>query len=110
MTWTTPVSDADISGQTLIYQAPDSKESYVTLDFCNRSASASATISIWVVPEAESVGNEHIKESGTIIDVAGMRTATLSRTFAVPTGCKVYVQASTTSVSCQAWGDETATT
>lgn len=105
MAWMTPVSDADISSQTLIYTVPTGYEGRLEVEFTNRSASATATVQLWVVPNGESVGNEHLKEPSTLLDLAGALTAVLTRKISVPSACKVYVQASNTNVSCQVSGD-----
>lgn len=110
MTWVIKMSDADISTQTLAYTVGASKETLVLAEFTNRSATENPTIQLWVVPSGESVGNEHLKESGTQLGVAGLGSAVLLRKFPAPTGAKIYVQSSTANVSCQVSGDETAVT
>lgn len=110
MTWVIKMSDADISSQTLAYTVGGTSETLVLVEFCNRSTSATATVSLWVVPTGESVGNEHLKESGTTLGTAGLASAVLVRKVIAPAGAKIYVQASTANVSCQVSGDETAVT
>jgi hypothetical protein len=99
------MSDADISTLTTAYTVPAGVEARLTAAFCNRSTSATATVSLWVVPQGETRGNEHLKESGTTLGLAGTSQAVLERSFVAPTGCIVYVQASTANVSCQVAGD-----
>jgi hypothetical protein len=110
MTWVIKMSDADISSQTLAYTVGGTSETLVLAEFCNRSTSATATIQLWVVPSAESVGNEHLKESGTQLGTAGLSSAVFARKVIAPAGAKIYVQASNANVSCQVSGDETAVT
>lgn len=110
MTWVIKMSDADISSQTLAYTVGASKETLVLVEFCNRSTSASATITLWVVPNGESVGNEHLKASGHLLAPAGPPSALAMFKEIAPPGAKIYVQASTANVSCQVSGDETAIT
>lgn len=105
MAWTICLSDADISTQTLAYTVAAGSEARLTASFTNRSTSATATATLWVVPSGETVGNEHLKESGTTLGLAGTSQAVLERSFVAPAGAKVYVQASTTNVSCQVQGD-----
>ena len=109
MTWVIKMSDADISAQTLAYTVGGSLETLVLVEFCNRGTD-SPTVQLWVVPTAESVGNQHLKESGTTLTPAGTANAVLIRKVIAPAGAKIYVQASTTNVSCQVSGDETAVT
>lgn len=109
MTWVIKMSDADISTQTLAYTVGASLETLVLVEFCNRGTT-SATVQLWVVPTGESVGNEHLKESGTTLGAAGQSNAVLTRKVIAPALAKIYVQASNSSVSCQVSGDETAQT
>lgn len=99
------MSDADISTLTTAYTVPAGSEARLTASFCNRSTSATATVQLWVVPQGESRGDQHLKESGTTLGLAGTAQAVLERSFVAPTGCIVYVQASTANVSCQVQGD-----
>jgi hypothetical protein len=85
------------------------KETLVLVEFCNRGTDG-PTIQLWVVPSGESVGNQHLKESGTALTPAGTSTAIFIRKQIAPAGAKIYVQASTANVSCQVSGDETAVT
>ena len=110
MTWVIKMSDADISTQTLAYTVGASLETLVLVEFCNRSTTASATVQLWVVPSGETVGNEHLKENGTQLGLAGSASAVLLRKVIAPASAKIYVQASTSNVSCQVSGDETAVT
>lgn len=110
MTWAIKMSDADISSQTLAYTVGASQECLTLVEFCNRSTTQTPTVQLWVVPSGESVGNEHLKESGTQLGAAGTSQAVLIRRVIAPASSKVYVQASTANVSCQVSGDETATT
>lgn len=105
MSWFIGMSDADISAQTLAYTVDAAYEARITVEFTNRSTSASATASLWVVPAGEGVANEHIKESGTTLGLAGTPQAVLVRRVIAPAGSKVYVQASSANVSCQLSGD-----
>lgn len=105
MAWTIALSDADISAQTLAYTVPVGSEGRLSASFTNRSTSATATVTLWVVPNGEVVGNEHLKEPGTVLGLAGTSQATLERFFVAAAGTKVYVQASTVNVSCQIQGD-----
>ena len=107
MSWAIGLSDADISTQTLAYTVTTGYESRLTIEFTNRSTSVTATASLWVVPVGESVGTEHIKESGTTLGLAGTRQAVLIRKVIAPAGARVYVQASNANVSCQLSGDIT---
>lgn len=109
MTWVIKMSDADISTQTLAYTVAAALETYVMAEFCNRGT-ATATIQLWVVPSGETLGNEHLKESGTTLTPAGLASAVLIRKLIAPAGAKIYVQASNANVSCQVSGDETAQT
>ena len=86
MTWTIGMSDADISTQTLAYTVASGREARLTVEFTNRSTSAAATIQLWVVPSGETVGNEHLKESGTTLSFAGTRQAVLTRNVIAPDG------------------------
>lgn len=99
------MSDADISTLTTAYTVPAGSEARLTASFCNRSTSATATLQLWVVPQGESRGDQHLKESGTTLGLAGTAQAVLERSFVAPAGCIVYVQASTANVSCQVQGD-----
>jgi hypothetical protein len=110
MTWTIPFNSADVSAQTLAYTVGGTKETLVLAEFTNRSTSATATVQLWVVPSAESVGNQHLKEAGTQLGTAGLSSAYLGHKFPAPAGAKIYVQASNANVSCQVSGDETAVT
>lgn len=105
MAWSILMSDADISSQTLAYTVPAGKEGRLSVEFTNRSAAATATVQMWVVPSAETVGNEHLKEPGTNLSIAGTAQAVLTRKCVVAVGDKVYVQASNANVSCQVSGD-----
>lgn len=110
MTWTIKMSDADISGQTLAYTVGASLETLVLIEYCNRSTTTNPTVQLWVVPSGETVGNEHLKESGTQLGAAGTSSAVLVRRVIAPANAKIYVQASSANVSCQVSGDETAIT
>ena len=105
MAWTIALSDADISSVTTAYTMAAGTEGRMSASFTNRSTSATATVSLWVVPSGETRGNEHLKESGTVLGLAGTPQATLERSFVMPAGCVAYVQASTANVSCQVQGD-----
>ena len=105
MAWTILLSDADISTLTTLTAISAGTEARLTASFCNRSASATATVQLWVVPSGETRGNEHLKEAGTTLGLAGTPQAVLERSFVAPAGCVVYVQASTANVSCQVQGD-----
>lgn len=105
MAWSILMSDADISSQTLAYTVPAGKEGRLSVEFTNRNAAATATVQMWVVPSAESVGNEHLKEPGTNLSIAGTAQSVLTRKCVVAVGDKVYVQASNANVSCQVSGD-----
>lgn len=105
MAWSILMSDADISSQTLAYTVPAGKEGRLSVEFTNRSAAATATVQMWVVPSAETVGNEHLKEPGTNLSIAGTAQSVLTRKCVVAVGDKVYVQASNANVSCQVSGD-----
>jgi hypothetical protein len=107
--WIIGFNSADVSVQTLAYTVPSAKELLATVEFCNRGTAA-ATVSYWVVPSAESVGNQHIKESTLTLTPAGQASHVLARTARCPAGAKIYVQASNANVSCQVSGDETAQT
>jgi len=105
MAWSILYNNANVSSQTLAYTVPAGSEGRLSANFTNRSTSATATATLWVVPSGETVGNEHLKESGTTLGLAGTSQATLERFFVVPAGAKVYVQASNANVSCQVQGD-----
>jgi len=105
MAWSILMSDADISAQTLAYTVPAGKEARLSASFTNRNTSATSTVSLWVAPSGETVGNEHLKESGFTLGLAGTAQAVLERFFVAPTGAKVYVQASSANVTCQVSGD-----
>jgi hypothetical protein len=110
MTWITPQCDQDISTQTLIYTVPSAKEAKLKVRFCNRSTSANASISLWVVPDSSSPGDENIVISGMTIDPAGPGSAKHTEVIEASSGTKIYVQASTANVTCVVTGDETANT
>jgi hypothetical protein len=105
MAWTIALSDADISTLTTAYTMAAGSEGRMSASFTNRNTSASATVQLWVVPSGETRGNEHLKEAGTTLGLAGTPQANLERFFVVPAGAVVFVQASTANVSCQVQGD-----
>lgn len=107
MSYSYTARSADISSQTLAVTVSASAEARFTVDFTNRSTSTTGTVSLWVVPSGESVGNEHIKEAGTTLGLAGTRQAVLTRKVIAPAGAKVYVQASNANISYQLSGDIT---
>jgi hypothetical protein len=108
MAWTIALSDADISTLTTAYTMAAGSEGRMSASFTNRATNATATVQLWVVPSGETRGNEHLKESGTTLGLAGTPQANLERFFVVPAGAVVFVQASTANVSCQVQGDVTA--
>ena len=110
MAWTIALSDADISTLATAYTMAAGSEGRMSASFTNRSTNATATVQLWVVPNGEVRGNEHLKEAGTTLGVAGTPQATLERFFVVPAGAVVFVQASTANVSCQVQGDVVAST
>ena len=110
MAWTIALSDADISSLTTAYTMASGSEGRMSASFTNRSTSATATVQLWVVPNGETRGNEHLKEAGTTLGLAGTPQANLERFFVVPAGAVVFVQASTANVSCQVQGDVVSTT
>jgi hypothetical protein len=105
MAWSILYNNANVSSQTLAYTVPAGSEGRLSANFTNRSTSATATATLWVVPNGETLGNEHLKEPGTNLGLSGTPQASLERFFVAPAGAKVYVQASNSNVSCQVQGD-----
>jgi hypothetical protein len=105
MAWSILYNNANVSSQTLAYTVPVGSEGRLSASFANRSTSATATATLWVVPNGETVGNQHLKEPGTNLGLSGTPQASLERFFVAPAGAMVYVQASNSNVSCQVQGD-----
>lgn len=105
MAWSILYNNANVSSQTLAYTVPAGYEGRLSANFTNRSTSATATATLWVVPNGETVGNQHLKEPGTNLGLSGTPQASLERFFVAPAGAMVYVQASNSNVSCQVQGD-----
>lgn len=108
MAWKQKYNASDVSAQTLAVAVAASTEGLYLIRFANRSTSATATATIWRVPSADTVGNQHMVEPATTLGVSGTPGAVITVRIPCETGTKIYVQTSTANVTCTIDADESA--
>lgn len=90
---------------TNLYVVPASTQAVVsTLAFVNRSPSANANIRVAVIPNGQSVNNQHYLEYDKILD--GRESGRLTIGMSLNAGDTVMVRASTANVSFSLFGVE----